>query len=81
MAAIIFVTLCFWYAQAVRFVGKHISTLAIAAGYKYGMVVTPDGRYMAVSYFSKHKLRVYRIEADGALTLLHTFGGYGAGPK
>jgi DNA-binding beta-propeller fold protein YncE len=70
------------YAQAVRLAGRHIRTLAIAGGgNKYGMVVTPDGRYMAVSYFSEDKLRVYRIEADGALTLLHTFGGKGAGPK
>ena len=45
------------------------------------MVVTPDGRCMVVSYFRKSKLRVYRIEADGALTLLHTFGGYGDRPK
>ena len=44
------------------------------------MVITPDGRYIAVIYDSEHKLRVYRIEADGALTLLHTCGGYGAGP-
>jgi DNA-binding beta-propeller fold protein YncE len=36
---------------------------------------------MAVSYWSEHVLRVYRIEADGALTLLHSFGGRGAGPK
>ncbi len=34
-----------------------------------------------MSYADEHKLCVYRIEADGALTLLHTFGGYGAGPK
>ena len=45
------------------------------------MVVTPDGRYMAVSYYLEDKLRVYRIEADGAMTLLHTFGVQGAGPK
>ncbi len=45
------------------------------------MVVSPDGRYMAVSYVNAHKLRVYRIEADGTLTLLHTFGSYGAWPK
>ena len=67
--------------QDVAITGKHIRTLAIDAGDKYGMAVTPDGRYMAVSYLHEHKLRVYRIEADGALTLLHTFGGMGAGPK
>ncbi len=53
----------------------------IAGGSKLGMVVTPDGRYIAVSYFSEDKLRVYRIVAAGTLTLLHTFGGRGAGPK
>ena len=36
---------------------------------------------MTVSYFDEHKLRVHRIEAGGTLTLLHTFGGKGAGPK
>ncbi len=36
---------------------------------------------MAVSHVIEHRLRVYRIEADGALTLLHAFGGYGAKPK
>ena len=72
----------YWCLQAVRLVGRHIRTLAIAGdGNKYGMVVTPDGCYMAVSFINEHKLRVYRIEANGALTLLHTFGGYGAGPK
>ena len=45
------------------------------------MVVTPDGRYVAVSYFSEDKLRLYRIEADGELTLLHTFGSRDAGPE
>ena len=45
------------------------------------MAVTPDGCYMAVLYYSESKLRVYRIEADCTLTLLHTCGGEGAGPK
>ena len=66
--------------QDAAITGKHIRTLAIAAGEKYGLVVTPDCRYMAVSYFSENKLRVYRIEAGGALTLLRAFGGYGDGP-
>ncbi len=55
--------------------------LAIADGVQYGLVVTPYGRYMAVSHVSEHKLRVYFIEADGALTLLHTFCGKGSGSK
>jgi DNA-binding beta-propeller fold protein YncE len=67
--------------QDAAITGKHIRTLAIAAGEKYGLVVTPDCRYMAVSYSREQKLRVYRIEADGTLTLLHTFGSKGTGPK
>ncbi len=67
--------------QDVAIAGTHIRTLVIDAGKKYGMAVTPDGCYMAVLYYSESKLRVYRIEADGALTLLHTFGGEGAGQK
>lgn len=35
---------------------------------------------MAVLYWAEHKLRVFRIEADGSSTLLHTIGGNGAGP-
>ena len=65
------------FAIAVR----HIPTLAIADGFKFGMVVTPNGHYMVVSYISDHKLRVYRIEAGGMLTLLHTFEGESAGLK
>jgi tripartite motif-containing protein 71 len=41
--------------------------------------VTPDGRCMAVSYWSEHCLRVYRLEADGTATLLHTVGSKGTG--
>ena len=55
--------------------------LAIVDGVKYGLVVTPDGRYMVVSYVNKHKLRVYHIEAGGMLMMLHTFGGQRAGLK
>jgi DNA-binding beta-propeller fold protein YncE len=77
---------CYWgflgsFVQAVRLAGRHIRTLAIAGGPKLDMVVTPDGRYMAVSYHYEDELRVYRIEDDGAPTLLHTFGGNGDGPK
>ena len=67
--------------QDVAIVGRHNRTLAIAAGDKFGMVVTPDGLYTAVSYSHDGKLRVYRIEAGGALTLLRTFGGNCAGLK
>ena len=42
-----------WYAQALQLAGRHIRTLAIADGGKFGLVVSPDGRYMAVSYFSE----------------------------
>ncbi len=69
------------FPQEVAIAGRHIRTLATAADYKCGMVVTPDARYMVVSYVNKHKLHVYRIEADGALMLLHTFGGKGAEPE
>jgi DNA-binding beta-propeller fold protein YncE len=65
---------------AVSIVGDHVHTLTIADGPKDGLVVTPDGRYMAVSYLSDHKLRVYRLEADGTAMLLHTVGSEGAGP-
>ena len=40
--------------QDVAITGRHICTLAITAGDKYGMVMTPDARYMAVSYFKEH---------------------------
>ena len=72
--------LAYMIPQDVAIAGRHIRTLALVDGDKLGMVVTPDGRYMAVSYSYDDKLRVYRIEADGALTLLHTCGGYGTGP-
>jgi hypothetical protein len=54
--------------------GRHSHSYGIADGPKYGLAVTPNGRYMAVSYSSEHKLRVYRLEADGTATLLHTVG-------
>lgn len=62
------------------FSGRHIQTLSIADGDKFGMLVTPDGRFMAVTYYYEQNLRVYRIEADGTLILLHTVSGKGAGP-
>ncbi len=66
---------------AVSIIGGHVHTLAIAYGYTYGLVVTPDGRYMAVSC-DGHNLRVYRLEDDSAATLLHTVGTTaGAGPN
>jgi DNA-binding beta-propeller fold protein YncE len=64
---------------AVSIVGDHVNTLTIASGHKFGLVVTPDGRYMAVSYCDEDKLRVYRLEAHGTATLLHTVGRAGAG--
>ena len=36
---------------------------------------------MAVLHWSQHKLLVFRLEANGTSTLLHTIGGSGAGPK
>ena len=45
------------------------------------MVVTPDARCMVVPYLNEPKLRVYCIKANDALTLLHAFGGKGAGSK
>ena len=67
--------------QNAKIAGKYIGTLeVVAAGWKYGMVVTPDAHYMALSFSEENKLRVYRIEADVTATLLHTFGGEGAGP-
>jgi DNA-binding beta-propeller fold protein YncE len=52
-----------------------VHTLTIDDGQTGGLVVTPDGRYMAVSYISEHKLRVYRVDAFCIATLLHTVGG------
>ncbi len=60
--------------------GRHLQTYAIAAGRTFGLAVSPNGRYMAVSYCGEHKLRVYRLEADGTSTLLHTVGMHGSGP-
>jgi DNA-binding beta-propeller fold protein YncE len=42
--------------------------------------VSPNGRYMAVSYCDEEMLLVYRLEADGAATLLHTVGSDGDCP-
>jgi DNA-binding beta-propeller fold protein YncE len=61
--------------------GRHLQSYTIAAGEKRGLVVSPNGRYMAVSYWFENKLRVYRLEADGTSTLLHTVGTGGTGPK
>jgi 6-phosphogluconolactonase (cycloisomerase 2 family) len=73
------------WAAAIRsseITGRHLQSFYIASGEKYGMVVTPNGRYMAVSYYDEHKVRMYRLEADGTATLLHTVGRKsGAHPK
>lgn len=45
------------------------------------MVVTPDGRYVAVSYRQEHVIRVNHIELDCTLTLLHTLGAASDAPK
>ncbi len=60
--------------QACEITSRHQQSYDIAAGFKYGLVVTPCGRYMAVSYNSEQTLHVYRLKADGAATLLHTVG-------
>lgn len=67
--------------QAVEIAGKHMRTLPVEDGSKYGITVTPDCLYMAISYHMMHKVLVYRIEATGTLTLLHSVGGNGVGPK
>jgi 6-phosphogluconolactonase (cycloisomerase 2 family) len=66
--------------RAAGIAGRHLQTYAVADGMKYGLVVTSCGRYMAVSYCDENKLRVYRLEADGTATLLHTVGSEGSGP-
>jgi DNA-binding beta-propeller fold protein YncE len=66
---------------AVGVAGDHVYTLTIANGWTAGLVVTPDGRYVAVSYYREHCVRVYRLEADGTVALLHTVGTKGDGPK
>jgi tripartite motif-containing protein 71 len=60
--------------------GRHLQSYVFAYGFKYGLVVTPNARYLAVSYGEQHKLRVYRLETDDAATLLHTVGIHGNGP-
>jgi DNA-binding beta-propeller fold protein YncE len=60
--------------------GRHLQSYAVATGYKFGLIVSPNGRYMAVSYFDEGTLLVYRLEADGIATLLHTVGTVGNGP-
>ncbi len=64
------------------FTGRHKNTHTIAGGTKLGLAVTPGSgsRYLAVTYHSEHLLRVYRLEATGATTLMHTLGSLGAGP-
>ena len=78
----VYVKLLFFFLQKLQhqFSGQHLRTLVIEPSYAYGIAVTRDGRYMAVSYYYVHTMRVYRIEADGTLTLLHTIGGQGVGP-
>ena len=58
--------------------GTHTHTFRVPAGNKYGLCVTADG-YVAVSYAGDSKLRIYHIETDGSMLLLHTIGGSGAG--
>lgn len=67
--------------QSGHVAGRHVHTFSMVDARKYGMAVTPNGRYMVVSYFTEHRLGVYSIEADAAFTPLYTFGGKGAGPK
>jgi DNA-binding beta-propeller fold protein YncE len=58
-----------------------LRTYAIAAGReKFGVLVSPDCRYMAILYWEDHKLLIYRIEDGQDITLLHTLGR-GTGPK
>jgi hypothetical protein len=68
--------------RACDIMGRRLQSYNITGGSKLGLVVSPNGRYMAVSYYHEDKLRVYRVEADGAATLLHTVGTTaGANPK
>jgi WD40 repeat protein len=68
-------------ARTFEITGRHLQSYVIADGETCGFVVSPYGRYMAVSYCAEDNLRVYRLEADSTATLLHTVGKYGAGPK
>ncbi len=62
--------------------GRHLQSYDIVDGYKYCLVVSPNGRYMAVSYCDEHKLRVYRQDADATATLVYLVGSrLGVGPK
>ncbi len=66
-----------WHAtvRVCDFNGCYLQSYGIeGTGEKYGLVVTPDCRFMAVSYGHEHKLRVYHLEAGGTASLLHTVG-------
>jgi hypothetical protein len=63
-----------------KITGRHVQSHAVIAGDKAGLAVSHDCCYMVLSYMVEHVLRVYRLEADGAATLLHTVGSEGAGP-
>jgi DNA-binding beta-propeller fold protein YncE len=68
-------------ARTCEITGRHLQSYCIADGDKYGLVVTPNGRYMAASYYFESNLRVYRLEPNSAATLLHIVGTFGSGPK
>lgn len=50
--------------QVSTLAGKLAYSFPVEFGHKLGMVVTPDGRYIAVSLIKTGQLRVYRIHAD-----------------
>jgi WD40 repeat protein len=61
--------------------GRYTRSLAVeSSSSKYGLLVTPDGRYMGVLYYSLGRLLVYRLNAYGTATRLHRLTG-GSGPK
>jgi hypothetical protein len=53
----------------------------VPLGLKLGLAVSPDSRYAAVSFATEGTLSVFRLDACGDATLLHSFGTYESGPK
>jgi hypothetical protein len=49
--------------RASEITGRLLQSYVIADGFQRGLVVSPNGRYMAVSYILENKLHVYLLEA------------------
>ena len=66
-----------------RLRGKYLYSLDIQGEWTVGLAVTPDERYLVVSYSSQHILKVFKMHPDdgaasGLLRLHDRVGGYGS---